>query len=151
MATSPRFTDNGDGTVTDNLTSLVWLKNANCIGTDNPGFDTDGTGGDGEVYWQTALNFVAGLNSGIYSCGVTQTDWRLPNLKELQSLIDYNQVNPALPLGHPFLDVQLGYDWSATTYVGNTSYAWSVYLSYGNVGTFGKMVNTRYVWPVRGG
>lgn len=151
VATSPRFTDNGDGTVTDNLTSLVWLKNANCIGTDNPGFDTDGTGGDGEVYWQTALNFVAGLNSGIYSCGVTQTDWRLPNLKELQSLIDYNQVNPALPLGHPFLDVQLGYDWSATTYVGNTSYAWSVYLSYGNVGTFGKMVNTRYVWPVRGG
>ena len=41
----PRFTDNEDGMVTDNLTGLMWLKDANCIATNYPGFDTDGTAG----------------------------------------------------------------------------------------------------------
>ena len=57
---NPRLTDNQDGTVTDNLTGLVWLTKANCIATDNPGFDTEGTAGDGLVTWPTALDFVAG-------------------------------------------------------------------------------------------
>jgi len=49
----PRFTDNGDGTVTDNLTGLIWLKEANHIGTNHPLFDEDGApagSGDGKVF-----------------------------------------------------------------------------------------------------
>ncbi len=151
VTTSPRFMDNGDGTVTDKLTGLIWLKKANCIGTDNPSFDTDGTSGDGKVYWQTALNFVTNLNVTPANCGVSQTDWRLPNRNELLSLVDLGRFSPALPLGHPFLNVQSDGYWSATTYAINTSSAWYVYLNGGDVGTSDKTVVTDYVWPVRGG
>jgi hypothetical protein len=93
VATSPRFTDNGDGTATDNLTSLVWLKDANCIGAQN---------------WTAALASANGLSSG--NCSLTDGslvgDWHLPNLRELQSLIDYSQFSPTLPGGYPFLNVQ---------------------------------------------
>ena len=95
---NPRFTDNGDGTITDNLTGLIWLKDANCIATNYPGFDNDGTAGDGMVTWQHALDFVAGINDGTYPlCGAGKTDWRLPNVRELHSLIHYGFYNPALP------------------------------------------------------
>jgi hypothetical protein len=68
---NPRFTDNGNGTITDNLTGLIWLKNANCIGTANTSFDLDDTPGDGMVTWQHALDFVAYINNGTYNCGDT--------------------------------------------------------------------------------
>lgn len=66
---SPRFTDNGDGTVTDNLTSLIWLKDANCFGSRK---------------WQDALDIVADFNSNPekYNCvnysTASYSDWRLP-------------------------------------------------------------------------
>ncbi|MBU0568419.1 DUF1566 domain-containing protein [bacterium] len=78
---SPRFTDNGNGTVTDNLTGLMWTKDANLGGTMN---------------WQNALTYMTTLNVGGY------IDWRLPNLKELRSLMDCSQSNPALPNPNPF-------------------------------------------------
>ena len=62
---------NGDGTITDNLTGLIWLKNANCIGTLSQSFDQDGTPEDGQVIWEHALDFVAGINSGNYDCNDT--------------------------------------------------------------------------------
>ena len=106
---SPRFTNNGNGTATDNLTGLIWLTNANCIHTLNTSFDIDGVAGDGMVTWQHALNFVAGINAGTYNCddtsngGAQQTDWRLPNVRELYSLLDLGKFNPSLPAGHPFM------------------------------------------------
>jgi hypothetical protein len=96
---SPRFTDNGDSTVTDNLTNLIWLKNANCF----PGFFGFGLQWEDQAGGQHALNAANTLASG--SCGLTDGsaagDWRLPNVKELQSLIDFGNVNPALPRGRP--------------------------------------------------
>jgi hypothetical protein len=78
-----RFTDKRDGTVKDNLTNLIWLKNANCFA---------------DVNWPQALTAANTLASG--SCGLTAGsmagDWRLPNAKELQSLIDFGFVTPAL-------------------------------------------------------
>lgn len=133
----PRFTDNGDGTVTDNLTGLIWLKNANCFGT---------------RAWATALTDANGLANG--SCGLTDGsvagDWRLPNVREQQSLIDYGRFNPALPSGHPFTGVQSNYYWTSTTYAGYTSDAWLVGLYNGFVGNDDESY-TYYVWPVRGG
>jgi hypothetical protein len=100
---NPRFTDNTDGTVIDNLTGLVWLKNANCFG---------------EKVWATALTDSNSLNNG--ECGLTdgsdEGDWRLPNRFELESLLDLGNYNPALPSGHPFLYVQNHYYWTSTTY-----------------------------------
>ena len=134
----PRFTDNGDGTITDNLTQLIWMQNANCW--------------EG-MPWSSALSNVAGLNSGSESCSGyngNHTDWRLPNFKELESLIDAEKYGPTLPSGHPFSGVQTHYYWSSTTYASRTSRAWYVDLYRGHVYYKGK-TNNYYVWPVRGG
>ncbi len=156
----PRFTDNGDGTVTDNLTGLIWLKDANCIATNYPGYDNDGTAGDGRVTWQHALDFVAGINDGTYpACGAGNTDWRLPNSNELASLVDKRYYNPTLPntagtgqwsAGDPFDFVQSYVYWSGTSYAGDPYGAWLVVMFDGGVYSYGKTYYY-YVWPVRGG
>jgi hypothetical protein len=95
-------------------------------------------------YWE--------LVSGI--CGLTDGsetgDWRLPNVKELQSLIDFGNFNPALPTGHPFLNVQSTTYWSSTTLADDSDDAWFVLLSVGRTVASVKD-NIRLVWPVRGG
>jgi len=134
---TPRFTDNGDGTVTDNLTGLIWLKNASCFGART---------------WTQALSDANTLNDG--ECGLgdgsSEGDWRLPNVRELQSLHDYGRYSPALPSGHPFTGVRLGDYRSSTTLAYNTSYAWYVCLVVGHVGVVNKTI-PYFVWPVRGG
>lgn len=134
---TPRFTDNSDGTVTDNLTGLIWLKNANCWGKQN---------------WATSIVSANALSSG--ECGLgdgsSAGDWRLPNVRELQSLIDYGKYNPALPDGHPFTGVQPTHYWSSTTHAFSWSLAWNVNLNDGYVDIDSK-TDTDYVWPVRGG
>ena len=77
-------------------------------------------------------------------------DWRLPNIKELQSLIDFGQHAPALPVGHPFSGVQGSICWSSTNGVDVTYNAWTVRLDYGNVAYVNKGSILR-PWPVRGG
>jgi hypothetical protein len=148
----PRFVTITTGVVSDTLTGLVWLQNANCISSTYPGFDIDGAPGDGRVDWQSALDFVAGMTvTGSYSnCAAGFSDWRLPNVRELHSLIDFSQDSPALPSGHPFTGVQLGNYWSSTTHADNTSWAWAVVLYDGFV-SFADKALTFYVWPVRGG
>jgi hypothetical protein len=89
---SPRFTDNSDGTITDNLTKLIWLKNADCPQTPRN--------------WPTAMADVASLNTdgtmNGNACGDTsnggthQTDWRLPNIRELFSLVHFGFFEPCL-------------------------------------------------------
>jgi len=89
---SPRFADNSNGTITDNLTGLIWLKNANC-----PNLDRN---------WPTALADVASFNTNgtmngndcadTSNGGTHQTDWRLPNIRELFSLVHFGFFDPAL-------------------------------------------------------
>ena len=143
----PRFADNVDGTVTDNLTGLVWLRNANCIWTDHQEFDLDG-----KVAWQQALDFIAGINDGTYAdCGAGYTDWRLPNKKELYSLVDYGEKNPALSEGHPFQNVLAWRYWSSSTRYETPIEAWVVDMAYGDFYGDYKTGGQSAVWPVRGG
>lgn len=135
---SPRFTDNSNGTVTDNLTGLVWLKNANCFGGKS---------------WNDALAAANNLATG--ACGLTDASaagqWRLPNINEFESIVTMNLVYPSLPAEHPFTEVQASENWSSTSYAKNTEVdAWFVDLSYGHVYN-GSKTNERYVWPVRDG
>ncbi len=134
-----RFTDNNNGTVTDSITGLIWLKSANC-NTISP------------KNWDAAISAAASLASG--NCGLndgsTAGQWRLPSRNELQSLIDYTTYNPALLAGYPFTNVQSNVYWSSTTYAGGASFAWYVHLGYGGVIASSK-ANPYYVWPVRGG
>ncbi len=158
---NPRFTDKSDGTVIDNLNGLIWLKDANCIATNYPGFDNDLTEGDGRVTWQHALDFVAEINDGTYPiCGAGATDWRLPNINELISLVHKGYSDPAVPNtagtgkwseGDLFADVRSDrYYWSSSSLSYYTAYAWSVDFFEGYVYDYNKS-SVGYVWTVRGG
>ena len=159
----PRFTDNGDGTVTDNKTGLIWLKDANC--TDSvDGVDknrSDGTYSPGELAWAEALTWCNNLEDGF--CDLTDTstigDWCLPTIRELRSLANYAYYDPAISNtagdakwgpGDPFNNVQSSRYWSGSTYASVPSVAWGVYMYRGYVYGYGK-ASTNYVWPVRGG
>ena len=133
---TPRFTDNKNGTVTDNLTGLVWLKDANSFGTKT---------------WNDAVCCAGMLAAGMYGLldGSAVGDWRLPSCQELQSLIDSSQHNPVLPDGHPFNNVQSNDYWTSTANSINDDYAWYVLLYNGSVSNSNKNYD-RYVWPVRG-
>jgi hypothetical protein len=141
-----RFTDNGDGTVTDNLTGLIWLKYANCFGA---------------RAWYNALSDCNGLASG--SCGLTDGsgvgDWRLPNRDELASLVQKGYYNPAVPNtkgtgqwseGDPFNNVQSYSYWSSLADASTTASAWGVNVYSGRVYDYSK-ASYGYVWPIRAG
>lgn len=126
----PRFTDRGDGTVIDNATDLVWTKDAQLLKK--------------TMKWEEGLAACNNLDFAGH------TDWRLPNVRELLSLIDYGAHDPALPPGHPFSNVQLLFYWTSTTYEGTADHAWGVYVYNGYVYNYHKMTRA-WVWPVRGG
>ena len=135
----PRFTDHEDGTATDKFTGFMWTRDANLPG--------------GSKNWQEALDYVAAMNAGTYE-NFGYTDWSLPNVRELHSLIDFGEHEPALTSGHPFINVQpewITYFWSSTTYGPESyrDYAWRVCLTFGVVHIDPK-TTTWYVWPVRG-
>ena len=141
---NPRFTDNGDGTVTDNLTGLIWLKDANC-------FDLR--------TWDEALSECNGLSSG--TCGLTDGsnsgDWRLPNSNELASLVHKDYYGPAIPNtagtgqwseGDPFTNVKPDGYCSSGTIAFDSVLGGLVHMDIGGVG-FGPKTSLFYVWPVR--
>ena len=133
---TPRFTDNGDGTITDELTGLMWAKDAN----------------HGQMTWNAGIDYCNNLILGSESCSSSYMDWRLPNAKELQSLIDVSNYKKALPSGHPFLNVQSSQYWSSSTYAGGTDETWSAFMDWGYVFSFlNKTNDVGAVWPVRGG
>jgi len=146
----PRFTDNNDGTVTDNLTGLIWLKDANCNSF-------------GKVNWSTAMDFVANVSNG--DCGLVDGsangDWRVPTVDELISLLDREYYIPSLSDtqgtgqwtdGDVFNNVSSNGYWSSTGYAALSTtlptYKWVVELGYGTVGAESAN-NVNYVWPVR--
>ena len=143
---SPRFTDKGNGTVKDNLTKLIWLKNANAFGVRT---------------WEQALSDANTLSSG--SAGLTDGsmagDWRLPNRKELESLLDFAYYGPALSSASGMSQWTSGdalYR-RAVEHLLVEYYLPGLYggrvgrgLSDGSV-SYGGKANTYYVWPVRAG
>lgn len=143
---SPRFVDNGNGTVLDRLTGLEWLKMAECAQV--------------QVHWATALQYVDELNTtGTMDgndCGDTsnagshQSDWRLPNRKELLSLIDYGSIDPALPGGYPFTEVNPGHwYWTSSTF-GTSDNAFTMSIGSGSRSDDNKLTEVDSVWAVRG-
>ena len=133
-----RFVDNRDGTVTDNKTNLMWVKN---------GWRMDFFSA---VDWQKAVKKCEKFKYMGY------TDWRLPTIKEWESLLDKNNEYPALIEPNPFenIIVHMPY-WSNTEYFSNQttslsspSRAYTVMLYYGRVShqNIGKLA---FIMPVR--
>ena len=79
------LTDNGDGTITDNATGLMWMK-VDSGGEQFTGLLSNYTRNDGSLNWEEALDFAENLDYG------NHTDWRLPNAKELHSIVDYTRA-----------------------------------------------------------
>lgn len=148
-----RYVDCDNGTVTDTVTGLIWLKSADCFGAQN---------------YATANNAAAGLNSG--ECNLTDNsqpgDWRLPTRTEWEAT-----VAQAVALGctypsltntggmacfsagpQPFTGVpSSGAYWTSTTNAANTSFAFYVNLSGGSMADVLRTISGPNVWPVRGG
>lgn len=120
-----RFTDNGNGTVSDNVTGLMWQQE-----DDNNAYT-----------WQHAVDWCAGLLLAGHS------DWRLPNRHELQSIVDYGTRSPAIN-GTLFPGTASSSYWSSSSYANDASSAWHVGFSNGNVSN-GSKTNYNYARCVR--
>ncbi len=118
-------------TVLDRATGRMWAK--------APGMDK------GAVSWSEALFLVAEMNRSRWA---GYGDWRLPGVRELESLVDTKAHSPALSEGHPFAEPPQGC-WTATTSVYEPSYAWVVYFREGAVGVGFKQKADFGLWPVR--
>jgi hypothetical protein len=126
----PRFSVTTDG-LEDGLTHLCWYRNANLTHT--------------PVTWQKALQAIHQLNQH-----ANAKSWRLPNINELESLVDCARRKPALPQQAVFDDVQDAY-WSSTTSVFEPDWAWALYLDKGAIGVGQKRDPHFFVWPVSDG
>ena len=139
---TPRFTDNGNQTMTDNLTGLIWTKNATAPG---PAGCNAGT----SMTWKQALDYVKCLNTNNY---LVHNDWRLPNRKELRSLINYGQSGSLYM--DSWLNAQgfynvMGYDYCSSSSIPfNPKLVWEVEMSLNQVIQIGKN-NAFFVFPVR--
>jgi hypothetical protein len=102
------FTDNGDGTITDNYTGLIWQKIQPSV----------------TMTWEEALVYAEGLSLA------GKTDWRLPNVKELQSLNDVSLKMPSISKVY-FPNISSGNYWSSTTLMNAPSKAWDINIDYG--------------------
>jgi hypothetical protein len=143
-AAGARFMDNHDGTVTDSVTGLIWLKDAGC-------FDA--------ASWFGALTQVNALANG--SCGLSDGsapgEWRMPNIGELESVVDISASNPAVAPGSPFTNVSTGIYWTSTSYFGGENgspSAWAIRFADGRYinDWVANDKNTAYnqVWAVKG-
>lgn len=133
----PRFADNGDGTVTDRYTGLIWLQDANRFGV---------------VNWEQGLqicNTLAGGSGGL-SDGSVAGDWRLPNVNEMESILDLdNASGPALETPNPFVNLQPANYWTSTSTASFPALGWYVALAVG-CPVFDLKFNVMRIWPVRG-
>ena len=122
-----RFLDNGDGTVLDQLTDLTWEKAINSTA----------------LSWEDAILYCEGLNLG------GNSDWRLPNIKEIRSLSDETKVQPSVN-NTSFTGVTITKYWSSTSLPNQTTKAWYLDNNFG-ITTYDVKTATHSVWAVRGG
>ncbi len=146
-ADEARFTNLENGTIRDNLTGLIWLKNANCFRWKK---------------WDKAMELAADLTSG--QCGLEDGsitgDWRLPSVWEWEDFFAKKYRDPAISNtegtdkwkpGDPFDNVQNLYYWTGSMFpdpTGRLDNAYCVYLYYGAVHSKQKDLGL-FVWPVR--
>jgi hypothetical protein len=128
---NPRFDFNED-LVTDRLSGLTWTRNASY----SKNF----------ISWEDAGHMIQQMNAKM---NFGFNDWRVPHIRELESLTDPAMHSPALPSDHPFVNMDDFY-WSSTTSMYETRYAWTLYMQDGALGVGFKADPEFFLWPVRG-
>ena len=121
------FIDNGDGTVTDTSTELMWQQETASA-----------------MNWEAAIVYCEGLSLAGHN------DWRLPTIKELASIVDLAKYNPAIDTGY-FPNTVSSYYWSSTTDAYFTDNAWLVHFGSGHGGHVCHKSDSYYARAVRGG
>ncbi len=117
------LTNHGDGTISDKQTGLMWMKcsqgltDANCT-----------TGAATAFIWSAALIEAQTANAGLGTNGYT--DWRLPSVAELGSIMESACANPAINADF-FPATVAGYYWTSSPYVVSSDSAWRVSFSEG--------------------
>jgi len=128
----PRFEALEDNLIVDQLTQLVWPRNG-CLAQDI-------------LNWQEGLEWLDEINQrALFGLN----DWRLPNRRELRSLIDHSRKEPALPGDHLFENVANDWYWTSTTAAVNPRYAWYLHMGGGRM-FYGNKSEYHWVWPVSG-
>lgn len=145
------YKDNGDGTITENTTRLMWEKL--CDDDVNPLCPVINDVDIG-YSWDQAYQKIAGLNTA--PCFANYCDWRLPNYNELQTLVDYGRQDLAIdPAFHNGVDSFTSADpgsntyWSSTTYQTYASEGWLIEFGSGQNFVLGKAYRAN-VRAVRG-
>lgn len=162
------YTNNGDSTITDNVTGLMWTK--------SPDWNGDGDiTVDDKMTFDEAMAYPATLNAQHFA---GYDDWRLPSMKELYSLMNFNGTDPSGPVGDPlvpYIDTDyfdFGYGdtlggerlidaqfWSTNVYqgtvFGNQKATFGLNLADGRIkgypsGNDGPVLKLNYVYFVRG-
>jgi len=130
-----RYTDKGDGTILDKNTGLIWLKDANVSNLPLPS--------------EGAKQYLQEMNSGKRT-NFGYSDWRLPTINEIETLVDKNRFYPALPVGHPFMNVQNHFYWSSSIGKDVLDYVWIVDLASGEMTMdYVSYCSYKFLWPVR--
>ena len=140
------FTDNGNGTITDTTTGLVWDKCSRGQVWDNTTPPGTCTGAASPHDWAAALAQATAANAASHR---GQADWRLPNRTELESLVKINAVSPAID-GTYFPATPSNWYWTSTTFAPDPAYAWNVAFNNGYTFAHNK-TNTYHVRLVRSG
>jgi hypothetical protein len=122
-----KFQDNGNGTVTDEMTGLMWQADETL-----------------PLNWKQALAYCGKLELG----GLT--DWRLPTIKELSTLVDESNINPAIDTAFFPATGSAPY-WTSTTFNGHPGFAWYVRFDNGLEYNGGYKGRRYFIRAVRGG
>ena len=146
-----RFNNNGDGSITDKLSQLMWVTNTNLIKSRNPEL-LSSINDDGDISWSAGLDYVKLLNNESY---LGYNDWRLPNVVELQSLLNAQEENESWLTSQGFSNIGSGGGisilanfWSSTSYPAFSN-AWGINLLTGDTPALDKTIRDSFVWPVR--
>jgi len=158
-----RYQNNGDGTISDLNTGLIWEQKIRDIATAQGNHDVTRT-----FFWDSAASSIWDWLEQVNTEGGTglggYNDWRVRNVRELQSIVDYGTFNPAVDpafnngpgmlascsLAECSLTA-MGFYWTSTTVAGNLTFAWAVDFRPGTVENGPKATLLLFVRAVRGG